>query len=109
MDLLLELGQRTGTAILFITHNLGLVAESCRRVLTMYAGQVVEDGSVRHILARPSHPYTAGLLGSIPQAARPKTVLTSIPGRVASPAQRPAGCRFAPRATAVEPPAREPQ
>ena len=68
MDLLLELGQRTGTAILFITHNLGLVAESCRRMLTMYAGQVVEDGRVRDILARPFHPYTAGLLGSIPQA-----------------------------------------
>ena len=75
MDLLLELGQRTGTAILFITHNLGLVAESCRRMLTMYAGQVVEDGRVRDILARPFHPYTAGLLGSIPQAARRKTLL----------------------------------
>src|SRR5207249_8607976 len=69
MDLLLDLGQRTGTAILFITHNLGLVAESCRRMLTMYAGQVVEDGQVRDILARPLHPYTAGLLGSIPQTA----------------------------------------
>jgi peptide/nickel transport system ATP-binding protein len=109
MDLLLELGQRTGTAILFITHNLGLVAESCRRMLTMYAGQVVEDGSVRDILARPFHPYTAGLLGSIPQAARRKTVLASIPGRVPSPAEMPAGCRFAPRCTYVEPPCREPQ
>ena len=73
MDLLLELGQRTGTAILFITHNLGLVAESCTRMLTMYAGQVVEDGRVRDILARPLHPYTAGLLGSIPRAALRKT------------------------------------
>jgi peptide/nickel transport system ATP-binding protein len=97
MDLLLELGQRTGTAILFITHNLGLVAESCRRMLTMYAGQVVEDGQVRDILARPFHPYTAGLLGSIPRAAKRKTVLTSIPGRVPAPDEMPPGCRFSPR------------
>ena len=75
MDLLLELGQRTGTAILFITHNLGLVAESCGRMLTMYAGQVVEDGRVRDILGRPFHPYTAGLLGSMPRAALRKTRL----------------------------------
>ncbi len=67
MDLLEELSQRTGTALLFITHNLGLVAESCSRMLTMYAGQVVENGPVDEILSRPLHPYTAGLLGSLPQ------------------------------------------
>jgi peptide/nickel transport system ATP-binding protein len=109
MDLLLDLGQRTGTAILFITHNLGLVAESCRRMLTMYAGQVVEDGQVREILARPSHPYTAGLLGSIPQSGRRKTALPSIPGRVPSAHEMPAGCRFAPRCAHVEPPCHRPQ
>jgi peptide/nickel transport system ATP-binding protein len=109
MDLLLELGQRTGTAILFITHNLGLVAESCRRMLTMYAGQVVEDGQVRDILARPFHPYTAGLLGSIPQAVRRKSVLSSIPGRVPSPDEMPPGCRFAPRCTYAEPRCLAPQ
>jgi len=102
MDLLLDLGQRTGTAILFITHNLGLVAESCRRMLTMYAGEVVEDGRVRDILARPLHPYTAGLLGSIPRAAQRKTALPSIPGRVPSADEMPAGCRFGPRCTHAE-------
>ncbi len=109
MDLLLELGQRTGTAILFITHNLGLVAESCRRMLTMYAGQVVEDGPVRNILARPAHPYTAGLLGSIPQSGRRKCALPSIPGRVPSAYEMPPGCRFAPRCVHVEPPCLKPQ
>ena len=109
MDLLLELGQRTGTAILFITHNLGLVAESCRRMLTMYAGQVVEDGQVRDILARPFHPYTAGLLNSIPQAVRRKSVLSSIPGRVPSIDEMPAGCRFAPRCSFAEPRCLAPQ
>jgi peptide/nickel transport system ATP-binding protein len=109
MDLLLELGQRTGTAILFITHNLGLVAESCKRMLTMYAGQVVEDGAVRDILARPLHPYTAGLLGSIPRSALRKNRLQAIPGRVPSVSEMPSGCRFAPRCTYVEPRCREPQ
>ena len=109
MDLLLRLGQRTGTAILFITHNLGLVAESCRRMLTMYAGQVVEDGPVRDILARPRHPYTAGLLGSIPRSGRRKSVLPSIPGRVPSAKEMPPGCRFAPRCMHVEPACLTPQ
>ena len=109
MDLLLELGQRTGTAILFITHNLGLVAESCARMLTMYAGQVVEDGPVEPILNRPLHPYTAGLLGSLPKQASPKSRLPSIPGRVPSPTEMPAGCRFGPRCGYAEPPCEEPQ
>jgi peptide/nickel transport system ATP-binding protein len=109
MDLLLDLGQRTGTAILFITHNLGLVAESCRRVLTMYAGQIVEDGPVRDILARPLHPYTAGLLASIPQSGQRKTMLPSIPGRVPSVYEMPPGCRFAPRCAHVEQPCLTPQ
>jgi peptide/nickel transport system ATP-binding protein len=109
MDLLLELGQRTGTAILFITHNLGLVAESCRRMLTMYAGQVVEDGKVRDILGRPFHPYTAGLLASIPRAELRKSRLTAIPGRVPSVAEMPGGCRFEPRCTYAEPRCGTPQ
>jgi peptide/nickel transport system ATP-binding protein len=99
MDLLLALGQKSRTAILFITHNLGLVAESCRRMLTMYAGEVVEDGRVGDILARPFHPYTAGLLGSIPKASQRKTALPSIPGRVPAPTEMPPGCRFQPRCT----------
>ena len=109
MDLLLALGQNTGTAILFITHNLGLVAESCRRMLTMYAGEVVEDGRVSDILARPFHPYTAGLLGSIPKPARRKTALPSIPGRVPGAGEMPEGCRFQPRCTHAQPPCLKPQ
>ncbi|HVV94193.1 MAG TPA: ABC transporter ATP-binding protein [Hyphomicrobiales bacterium] len=109
MDLLVDLGRRTGTAILFITHNLGLVAESCTRMLTMYAGQVVEDGPVESILARPLHPYTAGLLRSLPNQQARKSRLASIPGRVPSPKEMPVGCRFAPRCTYAEPPCHEPQ
>ena len=94
--------QRTGTAILFITHNLGLVAESCARMLTMYAGQVVEDGPVEEILSRPFHPYTAGLLASLPHVGQRKSRLPSIPGRVPSAHEMPAGCRFEPRCTYVD-------
>jgi peptide/nickel transport system ATP-binding protein len=109
MDLLLELGQRTGTALLFITHNLGLVAETCARMLTMYAGQVVEDGPVEEILSRPWHPYTAGLLASLPRVAQRKSKLPSIAGRVPSAYEMPAGCRFSPRCAFVQAQCREPQ
>jgi peptide/nickel transport system ATP-binding protein len=109
MDLLIELGSRTGTALLFITHNLGLVAENCARMLTMYAGQVVEDGPVDDILARPLHPYTAGLLGSLPRQRHRKSKLPSIPGRVPSAHEMPAGCRFGPRCEHAEPRCGKPQ
>ncbi len=109
VDLLLELGSRTGTALLFITHNLGLVAESCARMLTMYAGQVVEDGPVEEILSRPFHPYTAGLLASLPHIGQRKSRLPSIPGRVPSAHEMPAGCRFEPRCAYAQIPCREPQ
>jgi peptide/nickel transport system ATP-binding protein len=109
MDLLLELGSRTGIAILFITHNLGLVAGSCTRMLTMYAGQVVEGGPVDDILQRPLHPYTAGLLASLPHQAAHKARLSSIPGRVPSPSEMPHGCRFFPRCAHAEDACREPQ
>jgi peptide/nickel transport system ATP-binding protein len=109
MDLLIELSHRTGTALLFITHNLGLVAESCSRMLTMYAGQVVEDGPVESILTRPMHPYSAGLLASIPQSGLRKSKLPSIPGRVPGPHEMPSGCRFAPRCGYVEAACNEPQ
>ena len=99
----------TGTALLFITHNLGLVAESCARMLTMYAGQVVEDGPVEEILSRPLHPYTAGLLGSLPHIGQRKTRLPSIPGRVPSAHEMPPGCRFAPRCNYALPPCGQPQ
>jgi peptide/nickel transport system ATP-binding protein len=97
MDLLLGLAEKTGTAILFITHNLGLVAQSCDRMITMYAGQVIEGGPVEETLRGPKHPYTSGLLHSIPESDRERGTLHSIAGRVPSLREMPEGCRFEPR------------
>ncbi|WP_216665292.1 ABC transporter ATP-binding protein [Pseudoruegeria sp. HB172150] len=102
MDLLLELAQKTGTSVLLITHDLGLVAETCDRVITMYAGQIVEEGRVRDVISNPQHPYTAGLMRSIPDAHRPRGGLSSIAGRVPSFRNMPEGCRFRPRCEFVE-------
>jgi peptide/nickel transport system ATP-binding protein len=99
LDLLLELSQRAGTALLFITHDLGVVAETCQRMLTMYAGEVVEDAPIDAALVRPLHPYTSGLLRSLPRLSKRKATLPSIPGRVPSLAAMPEGCRFRPRCT----------
>ena len=94
IDLLRDLSTRMGTALVFITHDLGVVAEICTRVVTMYAGEVIEDGAVDDVLIRPRHPYTSGLLSSLPGLAERHSRLPSIPGRVPSPAAMPAGCRF---------------
>ena len=93
-DLLLELSSTQGTALMFITHDLGVVAEVCTRMVTMYAGEVVEDAPTDEALLRPRHPYTSGLLRSLPRLAQRKAVLPSIPGRVPLPTEMPAGCRF---------------
>jgi len=93
-DLLLELSSTQGTALMFITHDLGVVAEVCTRMVTMYAGEVVEDAPTDEALLRPRHPYTSGLLRSLPRLAPRKAVLPSIPGRVPLPTEMPAGCRF---------------
>ena len=97
VDLLLELSHRTETALLFITHDLGVVARACTRLLTMYAGEIVEDADLDAALMAPKHPYTSGLLRSLPRLTPRKTRLPSIPGQVPSPAQMPDGCRFEPR------------
>ncbi|MFC0284121.1 ABC transporter ATP-binding protein [Camelimonas abortus] len=93
-DLLRDLCERTGAALVFITHDLGVVAETCTRMITMYAGEVVEDAPVDDALIRPRHPYTSGLLRSLPGLCPRRSVLPSIPGRVPPPDQMPAGCRF---------------
>ncbi len=98
-DLLRSLSERTGTALIFITHDLGVVAETCTRMITMYAGEVVEDAPVDDALMRPRHPYTSGLLRSLPSLSERRGVLASIPGRVPSPNAMPAGCRFRARCT----------
>ena len=97
IDLLLELSGRQGTALLFITHDLGVIAETCTRMLTMYAGEIVEDAPVDSALVRPRHPYTSGLLRSLPRLSARGAVLPSIAGRVPNLREMPAGCRFAER------------
>ncbi|UFJ39800.1 ABC transporter ATP-binding protein [Brevibacillus humidisoli] len=97
LDLMRELQREHGTSILLITHDLGVVAEMCDRVVIMYAGQVVEETDVKTLFRDPKHPYTKGLLASLPQLAGQQTRLSSIPGQVPNPLQMPSGCRFAPR------------
>jgi oligopeptide transport system ATP-binding protein len=100
LDLLRRLQQETGMAVIFITHNLGVVAELADRVLVMYAGQVVEEAPVAALLRRPLMPYSAGLLRSVPRldaVLRKGVRLRAIPGNVPDPADKPAGCTFHPR------------
>ena len=104
LDLLTELKERLGMAILLITHAMGVVAEVAQRVVVMYAGQVIEEGSVEEVFERPWHPYTQGLIRSIPRIdadASPGARLVSIPGIVPSLIEPPPGCRFAPRCAHV--------
>jgi peptide/nickel transport system ATP-binding protein len=97
LELLAELRRRRGMAVLLITHDLGVVAEVCDRVAVMYAGQVVETGNVHEIFGDPRHPYTRGLLDSLPRLDNRGGRLRPIPGVVPSPTAWPSGCRFAPR------------
>jgi peptide/nickel transport system ATP-binding protein len=100
LDLLAELKERLGMAIMLITHAMGVVAEVAQRVVVMYAGMVVEEASVEDLFARPRHPYTQGLIRSIPRidtAALHKVRLEQILGTVPKLIDTPPGCRFAPR------------
>lgn len=102
LDLLRLLQDETGTAILFVTHDLGVVAEIADRVVVMYAGNVVEQGTVREVLKDPQHPYTSALLSSMPGVvAGTGERLTPIEGVVPSLFEMPSGCRFAPRCAKV--------
>lgn len=97
LDLMRDLNKQHNTAIMLITHDLGVVAEMCNRVVVMYAGQVVESGTVREILKDPEHPYTKGLIRSLPRLDGRDEKLYSIPGNVPQPKMGRVGCRFAPR------------
>jgi peptide/nickel transport system ATP-binding protein len=97
MALLDELRTQTGTAVLLITHDLGVVADRADHVAVMYAGQVVEAAPAGRIFANPQHPYTVGLLGAAPKLTGPRGRLASIDGTVPNPLSLPPGCRFAPR------------
>jgi oligopeptide/dipeptide ABC transporter ATP-binding protein len=106
VDLMLALQEELGTAIVLISHDMGLVAETCDRVAVMYAGRIVEAAAVNEIFAQPRHPYTVGLLKSVPRlrterGAAKITALPAIPGVVPSPARLPPGCAFAPRCAKV--------
>ncbi len=102
LDLIKELQKRSGMSIILITHDLGVIAENCDQVAVMYAGQIVEAGDVRALFKRPLHPYTKGLLVSIPSLSkRRKTRLPTIAGSVPDLAHMPDGCRFADRCPEV--------
>ena len=97
LDLIKEIQVRTGTALLLITHDLGVVAETVERVAVMYAGRIVETGSVEEVLLHPRHPYTRGLLQSIPSRGTKGKPLSVIKGVVPNPLRMPPGCKFQPR------------
>lgn len=103
LDLMEELQDQLGMAIIFITHDLGVVAQMAQRVVVMYAGQIVEQGPVHEIFERPCMPYTAGLISSIPRlgSAEKGQRLQTIPGNVPSLSERPDGCRFSTRCSHV--------
>ena len=97
IDLMKRLNEKNSTSIMFITHDLGVVAEFCDRVVVMYAGKVVEEGNVRNVLKDPKHPYTRGLIRSLPKLEISDERLYSIPGGVPKPGSITKGCKFAPR------------
>lgn len=104
LDLLAELQRDSGTAIVLITHDLAVIADSCQRVAVMYAGQVVETAAADRLFAQPTHPYTEGLLATLPDAERPTPRLAQIDGQVPQPEAWPAhACRFASRCPYVKP------
>jgi oligopeptide/dipeptide ABC transporter ATP-binding protein len=94
LDLLKDLQGKFGTSILLITHDMGVVAETCSRVLVMYGGEIVEEAPVAEIFAKPHHPYTEGLLAAMPRVGQERERLQTIPGTVPPPTQWPSGCRF---------------
>ncbi|MFJ7737602.1 ABC transporter ATP-binding protein [Lysinibacillus sp. NPDC097287] len=97
LQLMKDVNKRLNTAVLLITHDLGVVAETCERVIVMYAGQIVEEAPVNEIFNKPLHPYTQGLIKSVPDMRFKKESLYSIPGTVPKPGSIKVGCRFAER------------
>ncbi|WP_420414104.1 ABC transporter ATP-binding protein [Roseibium sp.] len=97
LDLILSLAKDFNMGVILVTHDLGVVAQTCEQVAVMYAGRIVEEGAVRAVLKSPQHPYTVGLMRSVPQNVPPRTPLYSIPGTPPSLLALPNGCAFAPR------------
>jgi peptide/nickel transport system ATP-binding protein len=99
LELLVAMRAELGMSVLLVTHDLGVVAEVCERVVVMYAGQIVEQAEVGELFDHPRHPYTEGLLAAVPQIGTRGRRLPAIPGRTPEPWALPPGCRFAPRCT----------
>ncbi len=97
LELMTELQNRSGTSVLLITHDMGVVAQMCDHVAVMYAGEIVEYGSIRQIMKETKHPYTIGLFGSLPNLNEDVHRLATIEGAMPDPANLPEGCSFAPR------------
>ena len=97
LDLIMDLRDEFGMAIIIITHNMGVIAETADRVLVMYAGRAIEQAPVATLFDQPLHPYTRGLLSCVPTLDQRKARLEAIPGTLPEPGRRPPGCRFAPR------------
>ena len=102
LDLIRDLRTRLGTSVILITHDLGVIAEMADRVAVMYAGRIVEHSDVNTLFEKPLHPYTQGLIGSIPVLGEVREKLDVIPGNVPNLVNLPAGCRFAPRCRSRE-------
>jgi oligopeptide/dipeptide ABC transporter ATP-binding protein len=102
LDLMRDLREKMGTSVILITHDLGVIAEMAERVAVMYAGEIVEQTDVNTLFDAPLHPYTQGLIGSIPVLGKVKERLEVIPGSVPNLVNLPPGCRFAPRCAARE-------
>lgn len=97
LELMKSLQEKLHMSIVLITHDLGVVSEMCDRVIVMYAGEIVEEANVVNLFDSPKHPYTQGLMESLPNISEQKEYLSSIPGVVPAPGSMPQGCRFAPR------------
>ena len=97
LELMKDLKEKYDTSMIMITHDLGIVSEVCDKVAIIYAGEVVEYGSLEHIYRNPQHPYTNGLFGSLPDISKDMEFLSPIEGLMPDPAALPAGCKFNPR------------
>ena len=97
LDLMRKLNKEKDTSCILITHDLGVVAEMCDKVAVVYAGQILEAGSLEDIFDHPSHPYTVGLFGAIPSLDGDEEMLHPVPGMTPNPADLPSGCKFHPR------------
>ncbi len=108
LELIATLTRDTGTAMILITHDLGVIAETCQRACVMYCGRIVEEAPVASLFAAPRHPYSAGLIASVPRVREDRLGrLPTIPGRVPDLASLPAGCRFQERCVRVQPRCRD--